>query len=387
MKYLPLVWAAIMRKPTRAILTLLSVMIAFTLFGLTIGMNATFDAVKAGAKDNRIYTNLRFFGGATGMPISLARDIERIPGVAQASYINFIPAYRSDPKNRIFIIMMSDNARNMFSDRPITPAQWDLLHNERDGVLVSQWQADKWHLKVGDTLTVISPQTKKADGNTTWTFKVLAIVGDVAYNTNGYIWGNYDYQDKALPRAKQSQAMEIETQTSDASRTADIAQEIDNKFANSPSSTQSITEKSAMDVSNSGVDIAKVDREIALAGMFMVLFLTANGIAQAVRERFTEFATLKTIGFSDNGVIGLVFVEAALPCFLGAILGVALSAWLSGMVPHFMPPSIGTPPLPRITVMVAVWAGLSALIVALASSALPALRLKQMDIATALSGR
>src|SRR5215475_9055339 len=100
MKYIPLVLAGLWRKPARAILTLLSVMIAFTLFGLTIGMNATFDAVQAGAKDNRIYTNPRFAGGMTGMPISVVRAIEHIPDVAQVTYINFIPAYRSDPKNR-----------------------------------------------------------------------------------------------------------------------------------------------------------------------------------------------------------------------------------------------------------------------------------------------
>ena len=387
MKYLPLVWAAIMRKPVRAVLTLLSVMIAFTLFGLTIGMNATFEAVQAAARDNRIYTIPRFAGGMTPLPLAVTRQIAQIRGVSDVGYQNFIPGYIADPKNRVFVQMFGDNARKIFTEYPITPAQWDLLHNERDGVLVSRYQADKWHLKAGDTLTVISPQVKKADGSTTWTFKVLAIVGDVAYNTNGNIWGNYDYQDKAMPLAKQSQIMNMQVQTSDASRTADIAQEIDETFANSPNSTQSITEKAAMDVSNSGVDIATVDREIALAGMFMVLFLTANGIAQAVRERFAEFATLKAIGFSDTGVVALVFAEAALPCFVGAIAGVALAVWISGLVPHLMPPSIGTPPLPRVTLMVAVWAGLCALFVALASSALPALRLKQMDIATALAGR
>jgi putative ABC transport system permease protein len=387
MKYIPLIWAAIMRKPTRAVLTLLSVMIAFTLFGLTIGMNATFDAVSAAAKDNRIYVDPRFASGMTTMPLAVTHEVERIPGVAEVSYQNFIPGYISDPKNRIFVQMYSDNLRTVFTERPITPAQWDMLHNERDGVLVSKWQADKWHLKAGDTLTVIAPLVKKADGSTTWTFKVLAIVGDMAYNTNGYIWGNYDYFDKARPPAQQGLVMNLQVQTSDASHTADIAQQIDDTFANSPSTTQSITEKAALDVSNSGVDIATVDREIALAGMFMVLFLTANGIAQAVRERFAEFATLKTIGYSDWGVIGLVFAEAALPCLLGAVLGVGLSAWLSGMIPHLMPPSMGTPPLPRITATVALWAGLCALVVALASSALPALRLKQMDIATALSGR
>lgn len=387
MKYIPLVWAAIMRKPTRAVLTLLSVMIAFTLFGLTIGMNATFTAVQEAAKDNRIYVIPRFAGGMTPLPLAVTREIARIPGVAEVGYQNFIPGYITDPKNRVFVQMLGDNVRKVFSEYPITQVQWDMLHNERDGVLVSQYQAAKWHLKAGDTLTVISPQVKKADGSTTWTFKILAIVGDMAYNTNGYIWGNYDYLDKAVPLAKQGQIMNMQVQTADANRTADIAQQIDETFANSPNATQSITEKAAFDVSNSGVDIALVDREIAMAGMFMVLFLTANGIAQAVRERFAEFATLKTIGFSDAGVVGLVFAEAALPCFLGALLGVGLSSGLSGLIPHMMPPSMGTPPLPRVTVMVAVWAGACALFVALASSALPALRLKQMDIATALSGR
>lgn len=387
MKYFPLIWAAITRKRARAILMLLSVMIAFTLFGLTIGMNATFDAVSAAAKDNRIYVIPRFAGGMTPMPVAQGREIARIPGVADVAYDNFLPAYRGDPKNRLFIEMMSDNSRNIFTERPITPAQWDMLRADRTGVLVSQMQAEKWRLKPGETLTVVAPQVKKADGSTSWTFKVLAIVGDMAYMTNGYILGNYDYLDKAVPPTKQSQAMQFFVETSDANRTADIAQQIDDTFANSPNSTQSITEKAALDISNSGVDFARVDREIALAGMFMVLFLTATSIAQTVRERFQELATLKAIGFSDTGVIALVFAEAALPCILGAILGVGLAAWLSGMTPHLMPRSIGTPPLPRITVMVAIWAAIGAIVVALASSALPALRLKQMDVATALSGR
>jgi putative ABC transport system permease protein len=387
MKYLPLIWSALMRKPARAILTLLSVMIAFTLFGLTIGLNATFDQMIADARDNRIYVIPRFAGGLTPMPVAVAREIERIPGVSDVLFNNYIPGYRTDPKNRIFVGLSGDNARKVLSDYPITPSQWDMLHNDRTGVLVSKKQADKWHLKTGDTLTVIAPQVKKADGSTTWTFKVLAIADDMTKITNGYILGNFDYLDKAVPLAKQGRVMNFTVLTSDPARTADIAHQIDKTLANSSNSTQSIPEKAAMDISSAGVDIVTVDREIALAGMFMVLFLTANGIAQAVRERFTEFATLKTIGFSDNGVIGLVFAEAAIPCFLGAILGVALASLLSGLIPHFMPPSIGTPPLPSITVTVAVWAALSALLVALASSALPALRLKYMDIATALSGR
>jgi putative ABC transport system permease protein len=121
--------------------------------------------------------------------------------------------------------------------------------------------------------------------------------------------------------------------------------------------------------------------------MFMVLFLTANGIAQSVRERLAEFATLKTIGFSDGNVVALVFLEAALPCLIGALLGVGLAAFLSGLLPTLFPPGQGTPPLPTMTAMVFVWAAISACVVALISAAMPALRLARMDIATALSGR
>ena len=105
-------------------------------------------------------------------------------------------------------------------------------------------------------------------------------------------------------------------------------------------------------------------REIAMAGMFMVLFLTANGIAQSVRERFAEFATLKTIGFSDRGVLALVFLEAALPCLLGAALGVALASWIATVLPRVFPPGQGVP-IPIMTGSVYVWALVAAAAVAL----------------------
>jgi len=185
----------------------------------------------------------------------------------------------------------------------------------------------------------------------------------------------------------QGKTGQFRVKVGDASKTAAIADRIDSTFASSPTPLQSITEKVAFDVSSgTGMDIASVDRDVALAGMFMVLFLTANGLAQAVRERFAEFATLKTMGFSDNGVIALVFAEAAIPCLMGAGLGIGLAAIISNVMPRFLPPGQGLP-IPTMTVMVFVWAFACAALVAFVSAALPALRLKQMDIATALSGR
>jgi putative ABC transport system permease protein len=184
----------------------------------------------------------------------------------------------------------------------------------------------------------------------------------------------------------QGKVVQLFIKTADPDHTADLAQRIDNKYASSAAPTQSTTEKAALDISNNGLDFITVDREIALAGMFMVLFLTANGIAQAVRERFAEFATLKTIGFSDWGVIGLVFAEAAIPCILGAALGVGIAETIASVVPHVGGLNGGFP-MPTVSGEVVLYAMLAAALVALISSALPALRLKRMDIATALSGR
>ncbi|HEX4270737.1 MAG TPA: ABC transporter permease [Rhizomicrobium sp.] len=383
MKYLPLVWAAIMRRPARAILTLLSVMIAFTLFGMTIGMNATFDKVSAAARNDRIYSNARF--GGSQMQVAMARQIEQLPGVAVVAYDSVLVGYHTEPRNRVFVLMADDKLGKSLTEWPITPAQWDAIRKNRTGILVSRLQAERWHLKTGDNFTITSPQNRRTDGSP-WTLKVLDVVEDVPYMSPGYMLGNYEYFNKSRPLASQDKVDQYFVQTTDPGRTAEIAQAIDNHFANSAIPTQSITEKAALDVSNSGVDIAAVDRDIALAGMFMVLFLTANGIAQSVRERFIEFATLKTIGFSDRGVMALVFLEAAVPCLLGAALGVGLAGSVSGYLPRLLPPGNGVP-IPTVSPMVVGWAVICAAVVALASSALPALRLRQMDIATALSGR
>jgi putative ABC transport system permease protein len=385
MKYFPLVWAALTRKPMRAVLTFLSVAVAFTLFGLMMGLNATFDAVAAKARADRVYTWPRF-GGANA-PMAVARQIAATPGVKAVTALNFIPGYVQDPRNRTFVVMADQNAAKVFIDWPITQAQWNAVWQDRTGIVMSRGQALRWHKKVGDTFTIISPVVKRADGGNAWTFKVLAIGDDFPELSAGYILGNYDYIDKARPLADQGKLAEVDLLTDDPSLSSEVAERIDHAFANSANPMQTITEKLARSGNDfGGLDIKKITYGIALAGMFMVLFLTGNGIAESVRERFAEFATLKTIGFSDRAVTVMVVLESALPCVVGAALGVGAAWMLARQIPALMPPGFGLP-MPSISATVIVWAAVSAFAVALLSAALPVLRLRQMDIASALSGR
>jgi putative ABC transport system permease protein len=375
-----------MRKPARAILTLLSVTIAFTLFGLMFGMTATFNNIEQRAHADRVFSGPRF--GGTGMPSAVVRQIAGLPLVKAVSGANFIGGYVQNPKQRSFVFMTDHNFQTVFPDWPPTPAQWQALFKVRNGILMSRIQAHMWHKKKGDTFTIIAPGQARADGSKTWTFQIVDIIGDMPQAIGGINFGNYEYFDKSLKLADQGKVQEVDMQAIDPVRSAELAALIDRTFASSASPTQSITEKMAYAVGNNfgGLDINAVMRDIALAGLFMILFLVSNGIAQSVRERFAEFATLKTIGFSDRSVMIMVALEAAFPCVVGGVLGVALATFLARLLPGMMPPGFGLP-MPTMEIWVFGLAALGAAAVALASAAVPALRLRQMDIATALSGR
>ena len=103
---------------------------------------------------------------------------------------------------------------------------------------------------------------------------------------------------------------------------------------------------------------------VALVGLLMILYLTSSVLPKSVRERLAEFATLKSFGFSDWLVIGLVGAEAALPCLVGAVCGVAVAGVLAHQIPALMPPDAGIP-LPTISPVVFFWA----LIVTLSAAA------------------
>jgi len=382
MKFLPLVWAALTRKPARAVLTLLAMIAAFTLVGLMTGMNAGFKAIEAMTRSDRIYVNPRFQGL---MPAAMGKQIAGMPGVAAVIPVGEVWGYYQVQRNNVYV-GLGDFERSR-PEWPVTPAQWLLLRQDPDGMIMSRIQAERWHKRVGDVFTMNAPSFNRMDGTKTWRFKVVAVAPDIALNPDGYLFANLTYFDKSKPLSEQGQVGYFEVMAADPEKGSQIARAIDDTYASSGTPTRSFTDRAGFENGQAnGVNVEKVTRDVSLAGLAMILFLTANGIAQSVRERFAEFAALKTIGYGDRIVMLLVFLEAALPCVTGAGVGIGLAAILSGMVNHLLPPGWGLP-VPVMTLPVYLFAGLGAAVIALASTALPALKLRRMDIATALSGR
>ena len=193
MKYFPLVWAALTRKKLRAVLILLAVTAAFILFGLSIGFDASMKRLADLAREDRINVQSRF-GGA--IPIAIADQITRLPGVKVVSPQGVVGGYYQNPRNNTFVLMVAPNIRQVFPELPVTAAQLGLLKTHPDGAIYSKRMAERWHLKVGDHFPIKAPGQPRADGGQVWTFQVLAIVDDVpAEFPAGFALGSADYPD------------------------------------------------------------------------------------------------------------------------------------------------------------------------------------------------
>jgi len=386
MKFLPLIWAALWRKPLRLILLLLSVSMAFTLFGLMVGLSASYAHIVEMSRMDRIYVGPRFGGF---LPLAARDQIARLYGVTHIGVLGGLLGYYRDPKNSILPVMMDSTMRQVWTEVPITAVQWQQLQTTPSGVLVSRRIAAHYNLKAGDALPVLTVRSIRQDGSNLWPFTVVAVIDDLPTAQNGLVIGNFDYFDRARLVTMRGTALQFQLLVADPNQAADTAKTIDAMFANSAGPTRSIPERTLTESnSRAGLDIPFVTEAVAGAGLFMILFLAGNSIAQSVRERIPEFAVLKTLGFSDTGLVILVFVEAAIPCLLGACIGLALATAIDEHLPHLIPTSLAVPiPLPYFSANVLALAFVFAVLVAFASAVIPALRVQRLDVASALARR
>jgi putative ABC transport system permease protein len=383
MKYFPLVWAALMRKPVRTVITFLSVTVAFTLFGLMIGFTATMDIMAEKARADRIWTMARF-DAPGGIPVTIARRIEQVPGVKRASVMNFLGGYVGDPKTRAGIMSIDDVYGSIFPDQ--VPAQAAaVLRKDRNMIAMTTMAAKNINKKVGDRVTLISDK-EQANGSKNWIFTVGHIWEPSPQFPGPLIVGSYAFYDNAVPLSDRGKMGEVDILADNPEQAPAIAERIDRLFANSPYPTSSMTEKMIYAAGDGVLADQARARKVAVIGLVMILFLTANVIANSVRERFVEFAALRTMGFRTGILSALVAAEAAVPCLLGAGAGLGLAALLAPMIPKLMPPNFGIP-LPTIAPRVILLALAASVAMAAFSAAWPILRLRRLDVAAILSGR
>ena len=242
------------------------------------------------------------------------RGAARLPGIANIGYRGGISVYYRDPKNQMVVYMVDEGWCRILPEFQMTPARCRQLQAMRTGIFVSRQIAERFHLKPGDVFPVLTKAVTRADGGKAWPFTVLGVLEDIPGRRTGYGIGNYAYLDESRLLAQRGTVggIFVDVSVPDPAVAAKTALAIEALFANSGYPVSADTDLAeAQARSRANVNIPFVTMVVAGAGLFMVLFLAGNGIYQSVRERIPEFAIMKTLGFSDWGLMALVFAEAA----------------------------------------------------------------------------
>jgi putative ABC transport system permease protein len=327
MKYLHLVWAGLFRKKLRTLLTLLSVVVAFLLFGMLQSVNEAFRAGADQARADRLVTNSRY-SIIEMLPIGYLPRIESVPGVKTVAFASwFGGSYQDRPAQ--FAVFPVDPARYLAAVPEIVlpPDQAETWQRTRDGAIVGKSLAERYGWQIGDRVTVVADIWPKSDGSNDWNFEIVGIyTSPDSAQSEGALLFQHEYFDEARQFARGTVGWFL-VQVEDPDRADEVAKAVDALFANSTNETKTQTEKAfAQGFARQFGDIGLIVTSILGAVFFTILVLTGNTMAQAVRERIPELAILKTLGFSDRAVLGLVLAEALLLIVLGGLLGLALAA-------------------------------------------------------------
>lgn len=381
MKYFPLLWAGLWRKKARTIFTMLSIVVAFLLFGLLQGINQGFNTVVTNLDVDRLYVTNKA-GMTDGLPITHLARIRTVPGVRAVSHWTYFGGYYQNARN-VISAFATEPAElfKVYKQIKIKPEYIQAMVRTRTGVLMSETLAKKYGWKIGDRIPIGTSIWTDKQGSNTWYFDVAGTF-DASSLGDGMpgFYLNYGYFREAASFGNGVIHYYL-VAIDDPRQATQVALAIDKLFENSSSETRTQTESALAQMQLKQIgDINFIVNAIVGAVLFTLLFLTGNTMMQSVNERIPELAVLKTLGFSDGKVVALVLAEALLLCVFAACAGLALAS----MVFPALKAIFGNLPMPMGVILsgVAMAAALAFL-----SGFPPAWRAKQLNIVDALAGR
>jgi putative ABC transport system permease protein len=377
-RFIPLFWSGIWRKPGRTALIFFQVSVVFALFGLLQGLKTGVDHAAAAARADLLIVHSRLSFLSQSLPAGSIEQIKSVPGVDLVVPVDIFGATFQRPTQGLGVVaigVVKDwTSAFTFTIAPESLAAFD---KQRTAALVRKELAQKYAWKVGDRIPLMST-TAQMSGSTNWTFDVVGTFGDSDVGSGrDNILIHLAYLEEARLLGKGT-VQHFNVLASDPKQAVTVADAIDQRFANSAqeTKTESLLELAQANAQSIG-DMNFLIRAIVGAALVALLFATASMMMQSIRERRLELAVLKAVGFSDRTVFLLILAEALLVCISAAALGLALATVLLPIAGIFV---VGVS-MPKI--VIAIGLGL-AILVALVSAAVPAAQAARLQVATAL---
>jgi putative ABC transport system permease protein len=374
MKYLHLVFANLRRKKIRTTLTLGSFFIALVLFGVLAAVHAAFYGGLEVVGVDRLFT-ISKVSLIQPLPFSYKEKIEALAGVEAVTYATWFGGVYQDERNFFAQFAVDvDGFRAMYSEFKIPDEQWTAFAQDRTGCVIGRATAERYGFKLGDRVPL-----KGTIFPGVWEFNVRAIYeGTRDADDETQFWFHRKYLEERGPQWVRGTVGWYVVRVANPDDSARVASAIDGRFANSPDETK--TEPEAAFAAAFVKQMGNIEMLLLTIGgvvFFTLLLVTGNTMAIAVRERVGELAVLKTIGFSDRFVLGLVLAESVLLALVGGGLGVLFA---TGMVPGIAKQMPGfTFFLPTEDMVLGVALAVAVGLVAGALPAISAMRLRVVD--------
>lgn len=342
MKFSRIILANLLRKKVRLLLTLGSFAVALFLFSFLAVVRDAFGRGADIASADRLITINRT-SIINLIPLSYRDKMLRIRGVKcvthnnwfGGTYIkeeNFFPQFVIDPENQ----------RQVFPELIVPDDQWKTFLNDRQGAIAGIKTVERFHWKIGQRI----PVKTTLYGGGAWEFNLDGIYhGKRAQDDETQFWFQWDYFEEKIPQAIKGQIGWYVLRVDNPDDAPRVAKAIDQEFANSPNETKTETESTfaANWVKQFG-NIQFLIVSIGTVVFFTLLLVTGNTMAISVRERTSELAVFKAIGYSDRFVLFFVLAEALTIAIIGGGLGLllavvavpALANALSGLLPSIV---------------------------------------------------
>lgn len=380
MRFFHLIWGNLKRKKLRTILTLLSILVAFVLFGFLAAIKQALVGGVAVAGADRLIVRHKV-SLIQLLPESYKARMLRVPGVAAATHQTWFGGIYQDPKNFFMQCPVEpEEFMAMFPEFLLPPEQMKAWLSTRTGAIVGRNTADRFGWKIGDKVPIMSPIWMRK----VWEFDIVGIFEGAEKGTDTTsMFFRYDYFEEVRTTQNWGKGMVgwYTIRVQDPAKAAEVALLVDQEFENSPAETKTEPEGAFVQgFANQIGNIALIVAAILGAVFFTILLVTGSTMSQAVRERIGELGVLKAIGFTNRQVLGLVLAESCMLTIIGGGLGLGLAVLLTsggdptkGMLPlfHF--------PMRDLLVGVAL-----AVALGLVTGILPALQATRLRVADAL---
>lgn len=314
------------RHKLRTLLSILGISIAIIAYGLIRTATTSWDKSIDSLSPNRlIVRNAVSF--IFDMPISYKNKIEKVPGVEQLAYFNwFAGVYKNDPKN--FFGSIAAGPKDIFKVYPeivLSDDQKEEYFKLKNGAFAGQKLVDRFGWQIGDDIKLTS-QIYPGE----WDFKLVGIyhAGEPSVDEVTFYF-HWDYFNEGVSKFSEDWANQIGWFTIrilNPDDAAVIGAAIDDMFENSSAETLTETEKAFSQGFLSGLNTIIIVLEVTSYLIIgIILLVLVNTMSMSARERISEYALLKTLGFQPYHLIGLIMGESFLIASIGGLFGILLA--------------------------------------------------------------